>query len=305
MTQHELDGYSIDQTPSVDLVITTPQGEFVVRRMRRPEVDRAIDWAAAEGWNPGLNDAECFFATDPRGFFIGELNGQMIGSAFAVTYDEHYAFFGGYIVQPEFRHQGFGMQITRTWLAYVGDRNVGLDGVVSMESKYAMLGFRLAHRSIRYGGTAHGEGTIGFTEIVELAQVPFEELAAYDRLHFSAPRPAFLRSWISQPGATALGAVEGGRLVGYGVVRPCRVGYKIGPLFADRESIAEDLFQSLSAVTAGQSIFLDVPEPHPRAMALAERHGMKPVFEVARMYRRTAPSVPMTHVFGVTTFELG
>jgi len=305
MTQHESAGPSVDQTPSVDLVPPPPHGEFGGRRMQRPEVDRAIDWAAAEGWNPGLGDAECFFAADPRGFFVGELNGQMIGSAFAVTYDDRYAFFGGYIVKPEFRHQGFGTQITRAWLAYVGDRNVGLDGVVSMESKYARFGFRLAHRSIRYGGTAHGEGTMGFTEIVELAQVPFGELAAYDRLHFSAPRPAFLQRWISQPGATSLGAIEGGRLVGYGVVRPCRIGYKIGPLFADRESIAEDLFQSLSAVTAGQSIFLDVPEIHPHAMALAERHGMKPVFEVARMYRNGMPSVPITHVFGVTPFELG
>ncbi|HLA33082.1 MAG TPA: GNAT family N-acetyltransferase, partial [Pseudomonas sp.] len=30
--------------------------------MTRAEVDLAIDWAAAEGWNPGLHDADCFYA---------------------------------------------------------------------------------------------------------------------------------------------------------------------------------------------------------------------------------------------------
>ena len=39
----------------------------------------AIDLAAAEGWNPGLNDAECFFAADVNGFLIGELAGKMVG----------------------------------------------------------------------------------------------------------------------------------------------------------------------------------------------------------------------------------
>lgn len=294
MTKHE-----------VDLATATRQGEFVVRRMTRPEVDWAIDWAAAEGWNPGLNDAECFYQADPQGFFIGELNGQMIGCCFAMAYDDRYAFFGGYIVKPEFRHQGFGIQMTRARLAYIGGRNAGLDGVVNMQSAYARIGFRLAHRNIRYGGIAEGHGATVSMDIVELAQVPFDELAAYDLVHFSAPRTAFLRSWINQPGATALGAVENGRLAGYGVARPCRIGYKVGPLFADSESIAEDLFNSLGAVTAGESIYLDVPEPNRQAIALVERHGLKPVFEVGRMYLQGAPAVPMEHVFGITTFELG
>ncbi len=39
--------------------------DFVVRRMTRSEVDLALDWAAAEGWNPGVHDAESFYAADP------------------------------------------------------------------------------------------------------------------------------------------------------------------------------------------------------------------------------------------------
>jgi len=41
------------------------------------------------------------------------------------------------------------------------------------------------------------------------------------------------------------------------------------------------------------------------AVALAERHGMKVVFETARMYRGDRPALPLERVFGITTFELG
>ncbi|NIP17093.1 MAG: N-acetyltransferase, partial [Xanthomonadales bacterium] len=43
--------------------------------MRRDELDTVLDWAAAEGWNPGLEDADAFYRADPDGFFIAEVDG--------------------------------------------------------------------------------------------------------------------------------------------------------------------------------------------------------------------------------------
>ena len=45
---------------------------LAVRRMSEADLELALDWAAAEGWNPGLHDAHCFYAADPEGFFLGE-----------------------------------------------------------------------------------------------------------------------------------------------------------------------------------------------------------------------------------------
>jgi hypothetical protein len=47
--------------------------ELQIRPMTRDELDLAVEWAAQEGWNPGLADAECFHAADPEGFLIGVL----------------------------------------------------------------------------------------------------------------------------------------------------------------------------------------------------------------------------------------
>ena len=39
--------------------------------------------------------------------------------------------------------------------------------------------------------------------------------------------------------------------------------------------------------------------------APARRHGLAPVFETARMYTRGDPGLPLSRIFGITTFELG
>ncbi len=47
---------------------------YEIRPMKPDEMELAIDWAHKEGWNPGLNDAKCFYNADPNGFFVGLVN---------------------------------------------------------------------------------------------------------------------------------------------------------------------------------------------------------------------------------------
>jgi hypothetical protein len=89
------------------------------------------------------------------------------------------------------------------------------------------------------------------------------------------------------------------------VIRDCREGCKIGPLFADDDEAALILFRALAATRPGRPIILDVPVPNEAAVALARSHGMQPVFETARMYKGTAPDLSLSSIYGITTFELG
>jgi hypothetical protein len=277
---------------------------FVTRPMTAADLALAVDWAAAEGWNPGRHDAACFRAVDPEGFIVGTLDGAPVASISVVNYDDRFAFLGFYIVRPELRGRGLGWRTWQAGMAHGGTRNIGLDGVVAQQDNYRKSGFKLAYRNTRFAGTAaHGNAPSG-SRIVPLAQVPFTTLAAYDRTLFPAVRDGFLRAWIDQKDHAALGLVEDGALVGYGVVRPCREGFKIGPLFADHEDGADTLFAALCTRAAG-AIYLDVPEANKAAVALAGRNGMKPVFETARMYTGPAPAVDLSRIFGVTSFELG
>ena len=275
------------------------------RTMSRDELALAIDWAAQEGWNPGLHDAASFHAADPEGFFVGELAGEPVAAISVVKYGAAFAFLGLYIVLPPFRGRGFGWTLWQHGMASAGGRQVGLDGVVAQQDNYRKSGFTLAWRNVRYEG-AGGRQAPRDARVVPLLTLPFETVLDYDRAFFPSERARFLRAWLQQSGAAAFGFVDGGRLQGYGLVRRCRSGWKIGPLFADSEAIAEALYAALAGHAAvGEPVFLDLPEPNAAANALARRHGMKMVFETARMYTGTAPSVPMERMYGVTTFELG
>ena len=72
---------------------------FVVRNMTEADLALALERAAAEGWNPGLHDAHCFYAADPEGFFLGERDGAPIGCVSAVRYGSGFGFLGLYIVK--------------------------------------------------------------------------------------------------------------------------------------------------------------------------------------------------------------
>jgi ribosomal protein S18 acetylase RimI-like enzyme len=275
-----------------------------IRAMTLPELEMVLEWAAAEGWNPGLSDAASFHAADPGGFLLGTLDGEPVASIFAVRYGSGFGFIGGYIVRPAFRGKGYGMQIWRAGMALLAGRNVALDGVPAQQANYARSGFRLAHRNVRYEG--RGSTLPAPSRVLPLGAQDIDELVAYDRAFFPDDREAFMRCWLQQLGSVTLGVREGGALLGYAVLRPCRSGFKVGPLCAESPDVADELLQALRGrVPEDEPIFLDVPEPNAAAVALAERHGMRACFETARMYTGADPGLPLARQYGITTFELG
>lgn len=278
--------------------------DYAIRAMTGAEVEEAVGWAAAEGWNPGDQDASCFSSVDPEGFIGGFLGDRMIASISVVNYDTAYAFLGFYIVHPDFRGQGYGYALWQAGMGHAGSRTVGLDGVVAEQENYTRSGFEYAYRNIRFGGVPKALAVPEAAFLKPLTAVS-DELLAYDRTLFPAPRDRFLDAWISAPGHAGFTATREGVLAGYALVRPCRSGAKIGPLFADDAAVARQLAAAAIDAAGGGEIFLDVPEPTADAVALARELGLEPVFETARMYRGPAPDIDLGRVYGVTSFELG
>ncbi|ACA18617.1 GCN5-related N-acetyltransferase [Methylobacterium sp. 4-46] len=275
-----------------------------IRRATRDELELAVEWAAQEAWNPGLADADCFYAADPGGFLIAYVGTDPVACISLVRYGATFAFLGFYIVRPERRGRGYGYQIWQAAMERAGDRTVGLDGVVAQQDNYRKSGFVLAHRNVRFGGRPRCQRPDD-PRLTSIGSELLQYVIQYDRAFFPGERGTFLRCWFRPDRRTGMALVEDGSVTGYGVVRACREGFKIGPLFADAPHGADLLFRALVAQVQGAPIFLDGPEPNGQALDLAARHGLSPVFETARMYRGSAPDLPLSRIYGITTFELG
>src|SRR5439155_19182457 len=124
--------------------------EFSIRRMKWNEMEFANELAAKEGWNPALHDAECFYRTDPDGFFVGLLDGNPpVGCISAVSYNGTFGFIGLYIVAAEHRGKGFGTALWRRAMHRLVGHNIGLDCVFGQQATYRKFGFTFAYRISR------------------------------------------------------------------------------------------------------------------------------------------------------------
>lgn len=274
--------------------------EPTLRALDLDELPLLIDWAAGEGWNPGLEDAPAFHAADPGGFLGLFLGTEMAAGISAVAYGPGFGFIGLYICRPDLRGKGLGRRVWDAGMARLGGRCIGLDGVPAQEDNYRRMGFAVAYRTLRFSGRAPEAAPPAGTRIV-----PADPgVAAYDAAVFPAPREAFLSAWISGPRIARM-AVRDGRVVGYGVARKCLQGWKVGPLFADTLADGTALLAALGAATGGDELHLDVPDTGHGFDKWLEQAGFTQGFATARMYRNGAPGGDAPRVLATTTLELG
>ena len=267
-----------------------------IRNLDLAEIAILLDWAAAEGWNPGINDAVAFQSADPTGFFGTFIDGTMVAGIAALAYDELFGFIGLYICHPDWRGKGHGKAVWDEAMAYLGgDRTIGLDGVPEQQANYAAMGFVPAYDTIRMSGTLPARPAGAST----ISEACFEDIQELDRGCFPSEREPFLRHWLAAPNQSYVCCSEG-KPEAYAVRRPCREGAKIGPLFAS--SIGD-----ASAIMALQSglVHIDVPTTQPEWLAALSSLGLRPGFKTTRMYRGTPPSLNMSRIFGVSSLELG
>lgn len=279
---------------------------FEITTASAADIDMLGEWAHAEGWNPGRTDSHAFFATDPRGFLIGRLDGEPVSSVSVIRYGSGFGFLGFYLTRPELRGRGYGIQVWRAGMNRLAGRTVGLDGVVAQQSNYRKSGFRPAWTNMRWEGLPPTDITAPpGVSLVDARSLPFDRLAAFDRRFFPAERDSFLAPWVAAPMRTALAAVADGEVRGFAVLRPCRTSSRIGPLHAASPEVASALVSALSATAPETEIAIDVPDINPAAVRLAEQWGLTPSFETARMYTGPTPDVDHTGLFGITSLELG
>jgi GNAT superfamily N-acetyltransferase len=280
--------------------------EFV--KLNFEDVKKLVKWADDEGWNPGPNDAEVYYKTDPDGFYGFYKNDELIAGGSIVSYNGEFGFMGFFIVKPEYRANGLGRDLwykRRDTLLKRLNLNapIGMDGVVDMQPFYKAGGFEIAFRDLRY--EAIGSEFLTDKNISPITKYDYDEILNYDKECFGFNRMQFMLNWLEMPEVKAFKYYDENNIKGFVIVRKANKGFKICPLFADDFNIANELYKAASNSVKGNLLYLDIPIINDDAKKLVEKYNMKYVFECARMYYGTPPEVPLNKIFGITTFELG
>lgn len=277
-----------------------------IRPLTLEEAETLVGWAKDEGWNPGLHDAERFYAFDPQGFIGCIVDGELAAGISAISYDGGFGFIGLYICRPDMRGKGIGRRVWDAGIARLDGHVIGLDGVPEQQANYAAMGFQPTYRTWRWSGLL-ASATMPDSTTSNLSSSDATmgaELVAFDRRFFPAPRDTFVGEWTKAPHETVV-MRRGDVICGYGVLRRCVDGFKIGPLFAETDADAVAIFQQLARRANGGTIHIDVPEPAAGFSAFLQKSGFARGFVTARMYKGAPPRIPQAGIYGITTLELG
>jgi [ribosomal protein S18]-alanine N-acetyltransferase len=286
-------------------------------------VPLVTSWARSEGFTPGAGDVMIYRHTDRQGLWLGWLGQKPVGCIAGVRYNAAYGFIGLFLVRPEHRGRGYGLELWQHALDHLADLPcIGLEAAPERVDDYAGWGFRPASVTTRWqlisdgSGTdspsdpgSHGGSTGPGVRLVEGVAIPKAAVQAYDAQREPSPRPHFLADWLSHPAGTVLALLDGeGHCHGFGRIRPCLLprgeGWRIGPLLAESPELAELLLKALIHRHPGV-VLIDAPGANPAAAVLVEALGFRPHSRTQRMYRGTPPAVSLREVYGLACLELG
>ncbi len=275
--------------------------------MHVDEVSTLWEWARDEGWNPGVHDLSLVWELQPEAFLALRDATGLAGGGTIFSYGTTFGFMGLFIVRKELRQQGLGAALwhaRRDTLAARLDpgATIGMDGVTAMTAFYARGGFSSQYQSLRFAGRATGRRD---PALVDLNAVGLDALIDFDRAYVAADRSAFLTQWLTQPGVQIAVATDTAGVTGFGAIRPCHEGVKIGPLHAHTSDVAERILDQLLAQADGEQVQIDIPAPNRAGCARVRARGLIDTFGCTRMYRGPVPQLPLAQIFGVTSFEFG
>lgn len=291
-----------------------------MRTMTHEDLKLVMGWACEENWNVGKHDVTPYYKADPEGYKLLLLDNEPIGSISIVKHSNDFAFIGLFIIRKEYRNQGHGTYLFNAAITHLKERlsakaNIGLYAVPKEITRYQKFGFKDIFKNNQWSVTAPGK-TAAETKSSSIAEISslFHEVVEYDKGIFSAPRDVLLTHLLKMPGTTAFAHIKENKIVGYGIIRLCQAGYRIGPLYANSfcsaKILLEDLLNSIATSKEMMSVTLDMPECNKFTHALAEYFNLTQVPEndTQAMFKEVLPEALSENIdknYAVCSLELG
>jgi predicted N-acetyltransferase YhbS len=255
--------------------------------MQRADLNFLVQISQSLGWTTTRADIENFLSYEPKGCFVADITGEVVGSVTTTAYT-HFGWIGMVLVKEELLRRGIGtalMQRATDYLRKKGIRTARLEADPPGVPLYEHLRFVKECNSERW----YREGpvlppTLGVRQATE---ADLRGIRALDAKAFGDDRTRVLARLL-RCSEFAL-VPEDEPAAGMLVVRRTAHGALFGPFLAATPQAAEHLLRAgLSRVTE-LSAFVGVPETHVNALNLLRRYDFKRRSTLSRMYLGPVP----------------
>tara|TARA_Y100001968_G_C19365075_1_gene722065 strand:- start:174 stop:1067 length:894 start_codon:yes stop_codon:yes gene_type:complete len=292
---------------------------FNIRPLRTDDIPLVTSWSRKEGFTPGYGDVNIYRHTDNQGLWMGCLDKSPVGCIAGVRYNLEYGFIGLFIVEESQRGNGYGVELWKRALDHLSNvKCVGLEAAPNRVKDYETWGFKQSSLTTRwklfiqenkFSDLSSDTTKYESLDIIEGCSIPRKIVHIYDAKRETSPRPHFLSDWLNHPSGKVLALIDSTRVChGFGRIRPCLLkegeGWRIGPLIADDQYLAEILLRRLISRHPG-TVLIDSPGLNPLADNLFTKLGFRDVSKTIRMYKGSQPPLAMSEVYGLACLELG
>ena len=270
---------------------------FTIRQMTLADYPKALALWDTFSWGESIQEAKPNFSIDPTGFFIGELNTEVIGTITAVKFG-NYAHIGYYCIKQEFQGNGYGLKLLNHALDYLKDvKVIGLDAEADTIKLYEKHGFKIYTKGLNFFRVAQG---VYGKNLINLRNEFLEQVVEYDTDRFGDCRKSLMESLLQEEGYHGVAVIKDNRVKGYGFLRRINEIYKVAPFLADDREAAEELLDGLQSLVLNQSIFIDIYETSPDLQGIMRIQQWTQIVEFYRMYAKGTPKIDLTKPYAST-----
>jgi GNAT superfamily N-acetyltransferase len=279
----------------------------VIRAFVEGDIPAAMRLKEAAGWNQVEQDWLTVIALAPRGCWVWEEHGRVVGTVTAISYGRKLAWIGMMLVDPQFRRRGIGRSLMEHAVAYLdgaGVETIKLDATDMGYPLYRGLGFQDECPVERWSGIA-GPVSLESQSWDIRPVVGVDDVATLDQEAFGVSRTEVLRSLLPGCWQECFRTPDG-----YVMARPGSNAHYLGPCVARDREHARMLIEMVLSKHCGELMFWDVLPGNELAVQLAEGFGFTCARKLRRMWRpgvgegsEIAANLAMQ--FAVAGFEFG
>ncbi|MFC1574207.1 GNAT family N-acetyltransferase [Candidatus Latescibacterota bacterium] len=279
---------------------------MTIRHMLGSDIREGMRLKNAAGWNQTPQDWELYLSLSPKGCFVAEFCGTVVGTVTTVVYEGGVSWIGMMLVDPEYRRKGIATRLMRKAVDQLkGCETVKLDATLLGKKVYENLGFkeeftlyRLITNSVRLAKKA--------TAVLPVSEDDFSTITEMDKDVFGAGRMAVLKPLMLNNPGMAVKCCRNEVLSGYCMGRPGTRYYQIGPISAISPKDAFGLAEAALSNLPGQAAVIDVPAYQQDFLEWIQSNGFEIQRELIRMYHGSNLSPGLKKkVFAICGPEMG